>query len=50
MLEVEDLDFVVAALREAGASFRNEPIAGPGGRQVLVKDPAGNVVEIFQSA
>ena len=50
VLEVEDLDVVVSALREAGAVFRNEPIAGPGGRQVLVEDPAGNVVEIFQAA
>jgi predicted enzyme related to lactoylglutathione lyase len=35
-------------LTEAGAKFRNEILSGPGGQQVLVEDPSGNVIEIFQ--
>ncbi len=50
VLEVDDLDAAVERLREAGARFRNEPISGPGGRQVLVEDPSGNPIEIFQPA
>jgi catechol 2,3-dioxygenase-like lactoylglutathione lyase family enzyme len=49
-LIVEDIDAEVARLREAGARFRNDVISGPGGRQVLVQDPSGNVVEVFQPA
>jgi catechol 2,3-dioxygenase-like lactoylglutathione lyase family enzyme len=47
-LEVEDIEATVAQLREHGARFRNEIIAGVGGRQILVEDPAGNPVELFQ--
>lgn len=47
-LQVEDLDGVVAELRAAGVRFRNEIVDGVGGRQVLVEDPAGNPVELFQ--
>ena len=47
-LEVDDLDAAVDRLREAGVRFRNEPVTGVGGRQVLVDDPSGNPVEIFQ--
>jgi predicted enzyme related to lactoylglutathione lyase len=47
-LEVEDIEATVAHLREHGARFRNEIIAGVGGRQILVEDPAGNPVELFQ--
>jgi catechol 2,3-dioxygenase-like lactoylglutathione lyase family enzyme len=47
-LEVEDLDAVVAQLREHGVAFRNEIVDGVGGRQILVEDPAGNPVELFQ--
>jgi catechol 2,3-dioxygenase-like lactoylglutathione lyase family enzyme len=47
VIEVDDLDETVARLRSAGIAFRNEPISGPGGRQVLVDDPAGNPVELF---
>jgi catechol 2,3-dioxygenase-like lactoylglutathione lyase family enzyme len=50
VLEVDDFDAFVARLRAANVTFRNEPITGPGGRQVLVEDPAGNPVEIFQPA
>jgi catechol 2,3-dioxygenase-like lactoylglutathione lyase family enzyme len=47
-LEVDDLDAVVERLRTGGAAFRNEIVAGAGGRQVLVDDPAGNPVELFE--
>ncbi len=47
-LEVDDLDATVAVLRAAGAHFRNEIVDGMGGRQILVDDPAGNPVELFQ--
>lgn len=47
-LEVEDIDAAVAQLREHGARFRNEIVSGVGGKQVLVEDPAGNPVELFQ--
>jgi catechol 2,3-dioxygenase-like lactoylglutathione lyase family enzyme len=47
-IEVEDLDATVARLREAGARFRNEIVEGVGGRQVIVEDPAGNPIELFQ--
>ena len=47
---VDDLDAEVAQLREAGATFRNEAIVGPGGKQILLEDPSGNVVELFQPA
>lgn len=47
-LEVDDLDGLVSTLRAAGARFRNEVVDGVGGRQVLVEDPAGNPVELFQ--
>ncbi len=49
-LIVENLDAEVARLRAAGAPFRNEVIEGPGGKQVLLLDPSGNVVELFQPA
>src|SRR5471032_2813616 len=44
VLEVDDLDAVVAALRQRGVAFRNEILAGPGGRQILCEDPSGNAV------
>jgi predicted enzyme related to lactoylglutathione lyase len=47
-LEVEDIEGTVARLREHGARFRNEIIEGVGGKQILVEDPAGNPVELFQ--
>lgn len=48
VLEVADLDAAVEALRAAGARFRNEIVTGVGGRQILVEDPSGNPVELFQ--
>lgn len=47
---VDDLDAEVARLRAADVPFRNAIVAGPGGRQVLVVDPSGNVVELFEPA
>ena len=47
-LEVADLDAEVERLRGAGATFRNEIVTGVGGRQILVDDPAGNCVELFE--
>jgi catechol 2,3-dioxygenase-like lactoylglutathione lyase family enzyme len=49
-LLVEDLEAEVARLHAAGAPFRNDIVDGPGGRQVLLQDPSGNVVELFQPA
>ncbi|MEU4560623.1 VOC family protein [Actinoplanes sp. NPDC023936] len=47
-LIVGDLDAVIARLRGAGLPFRGEPVSGPGGRQILLVDPAGNLIELFQ--
>jgi catechol 2,3-dioxygenase-like lactoylglutathione lyase family enzyme len=47
-IEVEDLDAEVERLRAAGATFRIEPVSGVGGDQVLIEDPSGNPVELFQ--
>jgi catechol 2,3-dioxygenase-like lactoylglutathione lyase family enzyme len=47
-LEVDDLDAEVERLRAGGATFRNEIVEGVGGRQILVDDPAGNCVELFE--
>jgi catechol 2,3-dioxygenase-like lactoylglutathione lyase family enzyme len=47
-LEVEDLEAMVNRLRDAGAIFRNEIVTGRGGKQVLVEDPAGNLIELFE--
>lgn len=47
-LEVTDLDATVAELRAAGTQFRNEIVEGVGGRQVLIEDPSGNPIELFQ--
>lgn len=49
-LIVDDIDAEVARLRAAGAPFRNDVLEGPGGKQVLLQDPSGNVVELFQPA
>ncbi len=47
-LEVDDIEATVARLREHGARFRNEIVTGVGGKQILVEDPAGNPIELFQ--
>jgi predicted enzyme related to lactoylglutathione lyase len=45
---VDDLDAEIGRLRDAGISFSSDLVTGPGGRQILVSDPAGNLVELFQ--
>jgi catechol 2,3-dioxygenase-like lactoylglutathione lyase family enzyme len=49
-LIVDDLAAEVAPLRAAGVRFRNDVVSGPGGSQVLIVDPSGNFVELFQPA
>jgi catechol 2,3-dioxygenase-like lactoylglutathione lyase family enzyme len=49
-LIVDDLNSEVERLRVAGATFRNEVVEGPGGKQILLIDPAGNFVELFEPA
>jgi catechol 2,3-dioxygenase-like lactoylglutathione lyase family enzyme len=48
VVEVKDINNTVAKLEEAGVRFRSKPIKGPGGRQVLVEDPSGNPIELFE--
>jgi catechol 2,3-dioxygenase-like lactoylglutathione lyase family enzyme len=47
-IEVEDLAGEVETLRKAGARFRNEIVSGRGGKQILLEDPSGNPIELFQ--
>jgi catechol 2,3-dioxygenase-like lactoylglutathione lyase family enzyme len=47
---VDDIDAEVERLRAADVNFRNEVISGPGGRQILLEDPAGNPIEVFEPA
>jgi len=49
-IQVDDIDAEVKRLREAGLTFRNEIVRGPGGSQILLDDPSGNPVELFQPA
>jgi catechol 2,3-dioxygenase-like lactoylglutathione lyase family enzyme len=49
-LIVADLPAEVQRLRAAGLSFRNDIVSGPGGQQILLDDPAGNPIELFQPA
>ena len=49
-LVVDDLEAEVGRLRAAGVPFRNDIVRGPGGAQILLLDPSGNVVELFQPA
>jgi catechol 2,3-dioxygenase-like lactoylglutathione lyase family enzyme len=49
-LEVADLDAIVDRLRQHGARFRNDIVDGVGGRQILLEDPSGNPVELFEPA
>ena len=48
MLELEDLATTVVALRNAGVHFRNDVVTGVGGKQILLDDPSGNPVELFE--
>jgi catechol 2,3-dioxygenase-like lactoylglutathione lyase family enzyme len=49
-LIVEDIGIEVARLRDAGLAFRNDIVTGPGGRQIVLDDPSGNPIELFQPA
>lgn len=49
VIEVEDLASTMDALHAVGARFRSDPVSGPGGTQVLVDDPSGNPIELFQA-
>jgi catechol 2,3-dioxygenase-like lactoylglutathione lyase family enzyme len=49
-LLVDDIDSEVDRLRAAGVPFRSEVVSGPGGRQIVLDDPSGNPVELFQPA
>jgi catechol 2,3-dioxygenase-like lactoylglutathione lyase family enzyme len=48
--QVPDLEETVAALRSGGAHFRNELVHGVGGKQILLEDPSGNLIELFEPA
>ena len=50
VVEVEDLVSRVAEMKRAGLRFRNDVVVGPGGKQILVDDPSGNPIELFQPA
>jgi glyoxylase I family protein len=47
---VDDLSSVVATMKQAGIRFRNEIVTGPGGKQILMEDPDGNPIELFEPA
>jgi catechol 2,3-dioxygenase-like lactoylglutathione lyase family enzyme len=49
-LEVDDITATVEKLKDAGCRFRNEIVTGRGGKQVLVEDPSGNLIELFEPA
>lgn len=50
VLTVDDLGAAVLRLRTSGVTFRNDILAGPGGQQVLMSDPSGNLIELFEPA
>ena len=49
-VEIEDLEATVARLRGAGCRFRNDVVVGNGGKQILLDDPSGNPIELFEPA
>ncbi|MER5927537.1 VOC family protein [Streptomyces mirabilis] len=49
-LIIDDLDTEIDRLRSAGLTFRSDVVSGPGGRQILLTDPAGNLIELFEPA
>jgi Glyoxalase/Bleomycin resistance protein/Dioxygenase superfamily len=49
VVEVDDVAVLVERLRAAAASFRNDIVTGPGGRQILLEDPDGNPIELFEA-
>lgn len=50
VIEVADIQSAMQAIRSTSARFRSEPVQGPGGQQVLVEDPSGNPIELFEAA
>ena len=50
VIEVDDIEAVVASMKEGGVNFRNDIITGPGGKQIVAEDPSGNPIEVFQPA
>ncbi|HVH31610.1 MAG TPA: VOC family protein [bacterium] len=50
VIEVADLQATVQQLKQSGVIFRNEIVSGPGGKQILLEDPSGNPIELFQPA
>jgi catechol 2,3-dioxygenase-like lactoylglutathione lyase family enzyme len=50
VVEVDGIEGLVARMKDEGVSFRNDIVAGPGGKQILVEDGCGNVVELFEPA
>lgn len=50
VLETSDLASLVRKLAESGARFRGEIVSGPGGKQILVDDPSGNAIELFEAS
>jgi predicted enzyme related to lactoylglutathione lyase len=49
-LVVDDLDAEIARLQDTRQAFRSDVVTGPGGRQILLADPDGNLIELFQAA
>lgn len=49
VMDVQDIEEFVGMLREENVAFRGELIEGPGGRQILIEDPSGNPIEIFEA-
>jgi glyoxylase I family protein len=50
VLQTEDLSSIISAMKNAGLHFRNEMVKGPGGSQILLEDPDGNPIELFEPA
>jgi catechol 2,3-dioxygenase-like lactoylglutathione lyase family enzyme len=50
VVTVDDLEKRIAELKQAGLTFRNEIVTGPGGKQIVLEDTAGNPVELFEPA
>jgi predicted enzyme related to lactoylglutathione lyase len=48
LITVENLEHTVQALKSKGATFRNDIVIGVGGNQILLQDPSGNLIELFQ--
>jgi catechol 2,3-dioxygenase-like lactoylglutathione lyase family enzyme len=50
VIEVDDIELLVASMKSADIIFRNDIITGPGGKQILAEDPSGNPIELFEPA